>query len=193
TGGSNVVVAVNYATSDGSAVNGNDYTATSGTLTFGIGETQKTFTIPILDDQLVEGSETINVTLSAPTNGSTLGTQKTATLTIVDNDTTGTIAASYQQGVNGYTGTTDVAITTQNAQFTSGNGITGFGGDQLGLYQLSGTGGYAVEDLVRFSNLGIPTGSSVVSATITLSIDSFVANPTIRGYYVAAPWSGSPG
>src|SRR5262249_25885524 len=157
------------------AVRGNDYTATSGTLTFGIGETTKTFTISILDDQLVEGNETINLALSAPTNGSTLGSPTTATLTIVDNDTTGTIAKAFQQGVNGYTGTADVAITTQNAQFTGGNGITQFDGSQLGLYQLSGTGGYAVQDLVRFGNLGIPVGSSVVNATITLSIDSFTA------------------
>jgi hypothetical protein len=193
TGGSNVPVTVHYATSDGSAVAGNDYTATSGTLSFGVGETQKTFTVPILDDQLVEGNETINLALSAPTDGATLGSRTTATLTIIDNDTTGTIAAAYQQGVNGYSGTTDVAITTQNAQFTGGNGITDFNDGQLGLYQLSGTGGYAVEDLVRFGNLGIAPGASVVSATVTLSIDSFTANPTIRGYYVAAPWSGTPG
>src|SRR5262249_36916776 len=68
------------------ATAGSDYTATSGTLSFGIGETSKTFTVPITDDTLVEGNETVNLTLTSPTNGATLGTQNTATLTIVDND-----------------------------------------------------------------------------------------------------------
>src|SRR5262249_27941984 len=72
TGGSNVPVSVNYATSDGTAT-GADYTASSGTLSFGIGETSKTFTVPITDDTLVEGNETINLTLAGPTGGATLG------------------------------------------------------------------------------------------------------------------------
>ena len=84
TNGSTEAVAVNYATSNGSATAGSDYTATSGTLNFAIGQTSNTFNIPILDDTLVEGNETINLTLSAPTNGATLGAQSTAVVTITD-------------------------------------------------------------------------------------------------------------
>src|SRR5262249_40058565 len=57
TGGSNVAVTVNYATSNGSATAGSDYTAASGTLTFAIGDTSKTFTIPITNDTAVEDPE----------------------------------------------------------------------------------------------------------------------------------------
>src|SRR5262249_61605645 len=81
---SDVLVTVNYATSNGTATAGSDYTATSGTLSFGIGETQKTFTVAISNDTLVEGSETLGLTLSTPTGGPPLGTQSTATLTIQD-------------------------------------------------------------------------------------------------------------
>jgi hypothetical protein len=48
----------------GSATAGVDYTPVAGTLTFAPGETSKTINIPILDDFLVEDTETINLTLS---------------------------------------------------------------------------------------------------------------------------------
>src|SRR5262249_20864121 len=56
-------VTVNYATSNGTAT-GDDYTAVSGTLTFGAGETSKTFTVSTNDDLLDEPNETVNLTLS---------------------------------------------------------------------------------------------------------------------------------
>src|SRR5262249_31951614 len=86
TGGSNVPVSVNFATSNGTATAGSDYPATSGTLNFGVGQTRRPSTIPITDDTLVEGNETVNLTLSTPAGGATLGSQATAVLTIVDND-----------------------------------------------------------------------------------------------------------
>ena len=55
---------VDYATSDGTAVAGEDYTAESGTLNFAVGETAKTVEIVVLDDSHDEGSETMTLTLS---------------------------------------------------------------------------------------------------------------------------------
>ena len=57
-------VTVDYATSDGTATAGEDYTATSGTLTFTAGETSKTVSVAVLDDSHDEGSETMTFTLS---------------------------------------------------------------------------------------------------------------------------------
>ena len=96
TGGSNVSASVNYATANGSATAGNDYTATSGTLNFLSGETSKTFTIPIANDALVEGNETVNLSLTNATNNASLGNQKTAVLTIVDTTGAGTGAPPLQ-------------------------------------------------------------------------------------------------
>ncbi len=76
-------VTVDYATSDGSAAAGEDYTATSGTLTFAAGESAKTVAVAVLDDAHDEGSETLTLTLS-----------NAAGATIADGSATGTITNS---------------------------------------------------------------------------------------------------
>ncbi len=79
-------IPVVYTTSDGLATVGNDYVATSGTLTFAPGEQSLTISVPIIDDDtLLEADEALTLTLSNPAHA-TLGTPMTATLTIVDND-----------------------------------------------------------------------------------------------------------
>ena len=57
-------VTVNYATADGTAKAGEDYTATSGSLTFAAGERVKTVRVPLLDDAIDEGEETFTFRLS---------------------------------------------------------------------------------------------------------------------------------
>ena len=87
TGGSSGAVGVSFATSNGTATAGSDYTATSGTLSWADGDTAaKTFAVTVLGDTTVEGDETVNLTLSSPTGGATLGTPTSATLTITNDD-----------------------------------------------------------------------------------------------------------
>ena len=88
-GGDNGPVSVDFATSDGSANAGADYTANVGTLDWADGDTgDRSFDVALLDDDDVEGNETINLMLSNPTGGANLGTS-TATLTVNDDDNTG--------------------------------------------------------------------------------------------------------
>ncbi len=91
-------VSVAYATANGTATAGSDYTAAGGTLTFAAGETSKTVTVAVRGDTVVEANETLSLTLSAPT-GATIGTG-TGTGTI-RNDDLPTISirdASIQEG-----------------------------------------------------------------------------------------------
>lgn len=86
-GGDDGAVSVDYATANGSANAGSDYVATSGTLTWPDGNDDiRSFTVAILDDGDDEPNETVNLMLSNPGGGATLGSPSTATLTVVDND-----------------------------------------------------------------------------------------------------------
>jgi choice-of-anchor B domain-containing protein len=81
-------VSVQYATGSGSATEGVDYTAASGTLSWAAGDlVDKVIAIPVTDDTSVETAETLTVTLSALTGGATLDGSSTLTVTINDNDT----------------------------------------------------------------------------------------------------------
>ncbi len=86
-GGSGGVASVDYATSNGTAVSGSDYPATSGTLTYA-NQTSGNQTIGILitDDNSAEGVESFTVTLSN-VSGATLGANSSVTINIIDNDT----------------------------------------------------------------------------------------------------------
>ncbi len=57
-------VTVDYATENGTARAGADYTAVNGTLTFEVGETRKTISVPIIDDNVEDSRETVRLRLS---------------------------------------------------------------------------------------------------------------------------------
>ncbi|WP_370499630.1 Calx-beta domain-containing protein [Mycolicibacterium sp. jd] len=78
-------VTVSYATSNGTAIAGLDYSATSGTITFAPGVTSQLVHVDVVGDALAETSETFLVTLSSPT-AATIG-DGSATGTILDDDT----------------------------------------------------------------------------------------------------------
>jgi hypothetical protein len=86
-GGSTGAVSIDYNTVNKTATAGSDYTTTAGRLNFVSGETSKRFTIPILNDTIVEGNETFAVTIDNPQGGATLLAPRTAEVTIVDDET----------------------------------------------------------------------------------------------------------
>ena len=66
---------------------GQDYTATSGTLTFSGGETSKSFQIPILDDAVNESDETFTGRIAQCFQSGGVGVPNTLVVTIQDRTT----------------------------------------------------------------------------------------------------------
>jgi putative cell wall-binding protein len=77
---------VDFAVTGGSATGGVDYTLANATATFIAGQTTTNIAVAIHDDDLTEGDETIEVTLSNPSNAISLGSPIVHTLTITDSE-----------------------------------------------------------------------------------------------------------
>lgn len=94
TNGNAGAVSVTYKLTDGTATAGSDYTLAEGAINFAVRETSKTFTIAIGDDTLAEGVETVTLSLQNVTGGAVLGIPATATLNIVDNESSGSAGSA---------------------------------------------------------------------------------------------------
>jgi chitinase len=78
---------VNYATANGSATAGSDYTAASGAVTFNPGQTTQTVAVALSNDTAAEGPETFSLVLSASVNATIA--DGTGVATIADDDISG--------------------------------------------------------------------------------------------------------
>ncbi len=107
-------VTVNYALTGTATGGGTDYTLVDGTATIPIGNTTATIPITIVNDEIFEGSETIILTLSSPSNA-TLGSNGSLTYTILDNDTAGVTLSESTLSVieGGATDTYTIVLTSQ--------------------------------------------------------------------------------
>jgi hypothetical protein len=180
-------ITVNYATSNGSATSGSDYTASSGTLTFTPGDISETFNVTITDDSIYEGSETVNIALSSPSNA-TRGSPSTAVLTINDNETQPTVAfssATYPVGENAGPATITVDLSGASSQtitvnYATSNGSATAGSDYTAA---SGTLTFNPGDISKTFNVTI-TDDSIFegSETVNLALTS-PANATLPILY----------
>ncbi|MBL0040820.1 MAG: hypothetical protein IPP28_07185 [Xanthomonadales bacterium] len=164
TGGSSGPVGVTYATTDGTAtIAGSDYTATGGTLSWLSGDVaDKTFTVPINNDAIDELDETVNLALSLPTGGASLGAPNTAVLTITDDD-------APVSGVKIFSGPTQPGSGTQTIVFTGGGDPCGFdaGSALVAAPQPLPAGGYVFPHGVFASTISNCTTGATLSFTVT--------------------------
>jgi len=192
-GGSAGQVQVSYATSNGTATAGADYTATSGQLTWATGVAgNQTITVPLLDDTTYEGNEAFTVALSAPTGGALLGAATLAAVTIVENDSpaAGTIAfapTTYTVGE----GTTTVSVTATRTggstgavtvDYATSDWTANAGGDYTAKSgQLSWASGVTTSQSIPISIINDAVGESTETFNVSLS------NPSGGAAIGAAP------
>ena len=196
-GATNGTVSVNYATvAGGDAVTNRDYAVVQGVLTFAAGQTEGSFFVPIFNDQIVEGNETVSLLLSNETGGAVI-TNATATLIIIDDEfSPGQItfsAAGYTapEGqsplvitflrTNGVTGAATVDWSTTPGTATAGvdyaalGGVVSFAdGDGLKTVEIIISDDALVEGNETFTiSIGNPTGGAVISgpATVTVTVE----------------------
>lgn len=131
-------VTITYATANGTATAGVDYTASSGTITFAPGTTSQTITVLIKGDRKKETNETFSVTLSNPVN-STIGTG-TGTCTIVNDDGLPKIHINSESIAEGNSGTKQMVFTVHiskkwsapvTVEYTTADGTAQAGSDYV--------------------------------------------------------------
>ena len=185
---SDKTITVSYATSDGSAIAGTDYTATSGTLTFAPGVTSQTITVPVSGDTTSEPAETFNVTLSSPVNA-TVGTA-VGTGTIADDDSAPVLAVNNVSAAEGNTGTTtftfDVTLSAPSGQTVTVNYATSNGSAVAGSDYGATSGTLTFAPGVTLQTISVPvtgdaTNESDETFTVTLSSSSNAAIATATG------------
>jgi len=124
---------VNYATANGTAASGSDYTSKSGTVSFTSAETSKTVTVATLGDSVYENNETVNLNLSAATSGATIS-DSLGIGTINNNDTAPAFSVNNTSVSEG--GTLSFTVTktgstalSHNINYATANGTATAGSD----------------------------------------------------------------
>ena len=115
----NQPVTVNYATQNGTAVAGSDYTAASGKVTFAVGEMSKTIMLPVKGDTVIEADEYFLVNLQNAKQAKIVDSQ--AVVTVVDDEPQ--VSISDFSGDEGHSGTSSFNVTL-NLSHAYGQAVT---------------------------------------------------------------------
>lgn len=146
-------ITITYATSNGTALAGSDYTAVSNQLAFAPGLTRTTFTVPVINDNQYESNETLGLTLSNPQNA-VLGAPNTATLTLVSEDPPRTyLPLMLNNYLACYTGANEIEPNGSAAQATGplcfgqtyAGAVNSAGDNDYYTFVWQGTGSFSVD------------------------------------------------
>ena len=129
-------VTVDYATSNGTASQDNDYAGTTGTLTIPAGQMNATINVPMIEDAELEDDEDFTMTLSNATRGTLGDDDDTATGTIIDNEPVISIAdASAEEGAPTMAFTVSLsneAVGNMTVDYATSNGTASQANDYAG-------------------------------------------------------------
>ena len=170
---SNQVVTVHYATSDGTALAGTDYQATSGNLSFLPGQTSNTFLVAFNPDAAAVNDKTVHLLLSSPGNA-ILG-DPAQSLLVISSITV--VPIGDQEDMEGDSVAVQVTAVDGNSASLltySASGLpAGLTIDSAGLISgtLANVTGNATTSLATVS---VSNGASTVSQSFTWVVDAFI-------------------
>lgn len=153
----------------------------TGEITFEIGETEKTFTIPIIDDTLFEGNETFAVGIQNPSDGS-LGAPRTALITIIDDDTAPTLSVT-DAAISIAEGAATASITVQRSGDSSGAASVEFS-------TTNGTAEAGEDYTATSGTLNFAAGQITQTLTIPILDDAFVEGDETFSVTLSNPTGG---
>jgi len=116
--GTHGTLAVDYLTRNVTAMAGQDYVATSGTLVFNDGETTKSFDVPITDDNIAESNETFLVQLRPGSNIDSVGPINEEVITLQDHDVLPVLTVNSVSVTEPDAGTTAAVLTVTLSPMT---------------------------------------------------------------------------
>lgn len=162
-------VTVQYATTNGTAIAGSDYTAVSGTVTFAPGETSRTVAVPVVRDLVAESTETFTLQLSSAT-GATLA-RSSASATIQDDD--GVVAPPPSVSIG------DVSVTegqagTKTARFTVSLSAAASGPVTVVYATANGTATAGSDYTATSGTLSFAAGETSKTIDVTITGDTQV-------------------
>ena len=186
-------VTVDYKTKSGSASAGGlqpDYTESQGTLTFVAGDTSESFSVPIIDDGLIENTENFSIDIGNPSpkclpapsdppcyyQTPTFGT-RTTTVDIFDNDRGNTIQfrpdnySAVESGAGG-TGNGQVVLVVTAERFGDPNDVL-----EVDYATADGSANSAQDYFVKAGTVRFEGGQTRKTITVNLRNDGFIEDP----------------
>ena len=148
----------------GSGITAGDYSLSNSTITIASGSTSGSVTFTVVDDALIEATETATLTISSPSSGLTLGSPLSQTITLTDNDSPPPVNLSLSAAAGSEAGQTIITVTATAAAAVVGSQTVEVG--------VSGSNITAVDYILSNSLITISNGQTTGSVTFTIADDA---------------------
>jgi uncharacterized delta-60 repeat protein/uncharacterized repeat protein (TIGR01451 family) len=174
TNGQSGAVSVGFRTVPGTATPGVKYVTTNGVLSFADGQTNQTFTVPIIDNNIADGNLSFSLVISNATGGANIIGPTNVPVTIIDNET-GFLFASPAYVIPETGGAVSLTVLRQGA--TNGSSSIQYATTNALVITTNIVGGVTNVS----TNLGAIAGINYVGITNTLN---FTNGETIKSFSV---------
>ncbi len=160
------VVTLNYATADGTAVAGSDYTGHSGSLSFAAGEMVKTVRVGLADDGTAESAENFALVLSGVTGASAPDVRAVAAIAASDQTAQAQVVITVEDTVIGESAGYAEFVVRLSGPATGGVSVSWQAGDATAVY--GGAGDYVLSS----GTLVFAAGETVKTVRVAVTDDA---------------------